>query len=332
MRPYKVRNSKQRSSLQGIVASNLKELISRGKKRLQIPEDQKVRVVLEVDGTQVQDDDYLGFLSEQQVLVLLRDGEIWSGMADLFYQMMVQLADAEQRAEQANQIEDLLTSDDLAPEKILLLTQYLQLLKTNIDAERRSEDKEWFEGVDKKFKTKTEVMRNSAQQRIRSYFYSAKEQMEKEKDKALKADLTIWLNELNKLVTKHTDQQGNLFDRYSTCKTCMCDNNGWFACKGAYDKDECSNKHVINPYASRGYKLMFQLWNLDHYIEKSREVVPKFIEAVKNLKNSPNGRKLNLRELYNLLCTHKNLNLVYIDCHAKGARPELRIKPDRFYM
>lgn len=37
-----------------------------------------VTAVLEEDGTEVDDDDYLSFLSENPVILLLKDGEEWA--------------------------------------------------------------------------------------------------------------------------------------------------------------------------------------------------------------------------------------------------------------
>jgi DNA fragmentation factor beta subunit len=44
----------------------------------------------------------------------------------------------------------------------------------------------------------------------------------------------------------------------------MCDKKGWFSCEGPFDSKNCDKLHTINPYASRGYRQLFGLWNLDH--------------------------------------------------------------------
>ena len=61
---------------------------------------------------------------------------------------------------------------------------------------------------------------------------------------------------------KENDFHGGYFDR--TGNECMCDEKGWFNCEGPFDTDKCNSFHTINPYASRGYRQMFALWNLDH--------------------------------------------------------------------
>lgn len=38
-------------------------------------------------------------------------------------------------------------TDDLAPEMINILSQYLDMLESNVEAEERYEHEDWFEGV-----------------------------------------------------------------------------------------------------------------------------------------------------------------------------------------
>lgn len=59
-----------------------------------------------------------------------------------------------------------------------IMAEVVNQLTENIDAEDRHEDKEWFEGVGDRYKTKSEVLRNSAQSRIRSYLAKSKEFVE----------------------------------------------------------------------------------------------------------------------------------------------------------
>ena len=50
------------------------------------------------------------------------------------------------RNEIADQIRELLT-DENAPEKVHLISQYLELMDTDVEAEHRYENEDWFEGV-----------------------------------------------------------------------------------------------------------------------------------------------------------------------------------------
>ncbi|ESO84384.1 hypothetical protein LOTGIDRAFT_132464, partial [Lottia gigantea] len=63
---------------------------------------------------------------------------------------------------------------------------------------------------------------------------------------------------------KDNDFHGQYFDRTAPAKKRLCDNKGWFKCQGAFDLERCALLHTINPYASRGYRQLFGLWNLDH--------------------------------------------------------------------
>uniref|UniRef100_A0A0B7BH20 CIDE-N domain-containing protein n=1 Tax=Arion vulgaris TaxID=1028688 RepID=A0A0B7BH20_9EUPU len=311
----------------GITARNLKEVIQKGKNKLQIPKEEDVTLVLEDDGTIVDSENFFETLPSQTVFVFLKEGEKWTGAGELIYLALNGMCDMDKKAEIAEQIRELMT-DDTAPEKISIMSQYLDMLETNIDAEERSEHEDWFEGLNKKYKTKGEVMKNTAQQRIRSYFVSAKEQIEKEKDPKTRAILVKLLEELNAQLTKNTFH-GHYFDRSAAAKLRICDEKGWFKCEGEFDKKECFRHHNINPYASKGYKHLFGLWNLDHVIEKSREIIPTLIEAAKK---KPKSRNLNTEKVYKLLFTRANLKLVNISCHKKSARVLNTVSIDSFYV
>ncbi|XP_014215275.1 uncharacterized protein LOC106644340 [Copidosoma floridanum] len=75
-KPFKVWDS-WRSIRKGLVVSNFEELIQKGKEKLGIPTNELVSLVLECDGTQVEDGDYYRTLSNNTILLLLRNGERW---------------------------------------------------------------------------------------------------------------------------------------------------------------------------------------------------------------------------------------------------------------
>ncbi|XP_066602826.1 vacuolar protein-sorting-associated protein 36 isoform X2 [Prorops nasuta] len=75
-RPFKIWDS-WRNVRKGLVVSNFEELIHRGKEKLGVPQNENVSLVLESDGTQVEDGEYLKTLANNTILLLLRHGERW---------------------------------------------------------------------------------------------------------------------------------------------------------------------------------------------------------------------------------------------------------------
>ena len=74
-RPYKICNS-ERTKTTGIVAQSLEELKERAGTKLRIS-PASCRVFLEGDGTEVDDEEYFGFLEDQTKLMVVSDGEEW---------------------------------------------------------------------------------------------------------------------------------------------------------------------------------------------------------------------------------------------------------------
>lgn len=83
-RPMKVWDYR-RQIKHGIVASCLHEVIEKGRQRLQLPSNCRIRVVLECDGTVVDDDEYLATLDAHTILMLLVDDQEWSDAKPLEY-------------------------------------------------------------------------------------------------------------------------------------------------------------------------------------------------------------------------------------------------------
>ncbi|XP_055374440.1 uncharacterized protein LOC129607440 isoform X1 [Condylostylus longicornis] len=75
-RPLKIWDS-WRNVRKGVVVGSFEELIVRGKDKLGVPASEPVRVVLECDGTQIEDGEYFRTLANNTVLLLLRQGERW---------------------------------------------------------------------------------------------------------------------------------------------------------------------------------------------------------------------------------------------------------------
>lgn len=61
----------------GLVVGGLDELVQRGRDKLGVSIGEPVRLVLESDGTQVEDAEYFRTLPPNTILLLLRPGERW---------------------------------------------------------------------------------------------------------------------------------------------------------------------------------------------------------------------------------------------------------------
>lgn len=83
-----------------------------------------------------------------------------------------------QRDEIIEQIYDFI-HDSESNEIYTVMVELVNRLDDNIEAEERSEDMAWFDGLSQSFNTKEDAMRNAAKSRIRNYFSNAKESFEK---------------------------------------------------------------------------------------------------------------------------------------------------------
>ncbi|XP_033335288.2 DNA fragmentation factor-related protein 4 [Megalopta genalis] len=97
----------------------------------------------------------------------------------------------------------------------------------------------------------------------------------------------------------------------------ICDRKGEFRCSGVWNADICAygDRHRINPYRSREELVLFSTWNFDHKIERSRTLVPQLLQLL----SQGVAKDEDILELYDNLFTAKNLRLVHIVCHDKGA-------------
>ncbi|KAJ8320818.1 hypothetical protein KUTeg_002405 [Tegillarca granosa] len=300
MRAYKVQDVKREARI-GVTAKNFQELVKKGCEKLKMSPDD-ITIVIEDDGT-------ISLYSCRKE----RNGGEATGA--LIHDALSKLFCATRKNEIACQIRELLEAEN-APEKVHIISQYLDMMETSTESEQRYEHEDWFEGLTKKYKCKSEVMRHNAQTRVRSYYTTAKDQIDRECSGEEKELLLELLEDIFEEL-KRNDFHSSYFDRTAQAKNRICDNKGWFKCEGPFDKPNCEKFHTINPYASRGYRLLFGLWNLDHVIEKSREVIPTVIEAAKN---KPKYKNLDKSLLYKLLFTRHNLKLVQVGCHKKAAR------------
>lgn len=83
-----------------------------------------------------------------------------------------------QRDEIIEQIYDFIHGSE-TNEMYSVMVELVNRLDDNIDAEERSEDETWFDGLSQSFNTKEDAMRNAAKSRVRKYFSNARESFEK---------------------------------------------------------------------------------------------------------------------------------------------------------
>ncbi|XP_071806037.1 DNA fragmentation factor subunit beta-like isoform X2 [Asterias amurensis] len=211
------------------------------------------------------------------------------------------------------QVDDILS--DSPSETKRLLVEFINSLKGNIDAEDRRDDPAWFTDMDPHYKTKSQVMFDKAKDRVRGYFTKTKETLKKTNfSKASLVHYELVLKELRDTL-KANKHHGFYFERNCDHADRLCDKKGWFQCEGRYNSDKCPDSHLINPYSTKDNLTLFSTWNLDHVIEKQREVIPRLGDAIQNC---PINKQVNTKYFYELLFTRQNLKLVDIRCHDKG--------------
>ena len=81
-RPFKVLD-RMRTVKKGIMAESLEELVRTGVEKLKYPAEQEIVVVLEEDGTEVDEDDYFQTLDDNTELMILYRGDRWSPFTSL---------------------------------------------------------------------------------------------------------------------------------------------------------------------------------------------------------------------------------------------------------
>uniref|UniRef100_A0A1B0GMZ3 DNA fragmentation factor 40 C-terminal domain-containing protein n=1 Tax=Phlebotomus papatasi TaxID=29031 RepID=A0A1B0GMZ3_PHLPP len=191
----------------------------------------------------------------------------------------------------------------------------------------RKEHSEWFCGQDSRFSSKEEVMSRRAQDRVRGYFYKAKDDITKSLIYRQNLEAKLKLDEIlgifqyfligcdhfsclfdRKYPRKHQSVEEDttdggipkkrmrlirdLFEQDEFFKdlcVSLCNSRGDFRCQGLWSESTCKyNEHTINPYSTRENFILFQVWNLDHQIEISRTVIPSLLETVQLLVEETN--------------------------------------------
>ncbi|XP_059189842.1 DNA fragmentation factor subunit beta [Centropristis striata] len=306
-KPVKIRSYNENTKY-GVAAKDVKELIKKGCKILQLPSS-GAHVCLYADGTNVTEE-FFPTLSDNTELVLLSRDQTWSGVAcDIG-----QLLSTDRHADSLIKAAKGLLSDEQSPKRRKILTDLLLNLEDRSELESREEDEDWFKGVPTRFKTKSAYMKTNCENRIRGYM--------KELDGATKTITKAKVREeflkTSKCLAemlKTTKYNGCYFDRTEKKADRLCTPEGWFTCQGSFEQKVCQSLHSINPYGSRESRIVFSTWNLDHRIEKKRTIIPALLEALENHKSTD----INLSYFFRMLFTRENLKLVHIVCHNKAA-------------
>ncbi|GAA6223459.1 DNA fragmentation factor subunit beta [Lates japonicus] len=306
-KPVKIRSSNDNRKY-GVAAKDLKELIKKGCRSLQVPLP-GVRVCLYSDGTEVTED-FFQTLPDHTELVLLSRNQTWSGVeCDI-----AQLLTSDRHGGALIEAAKGLLSDEQSPKRRKILTDLLLNLDDTSELERRDEDEEWFKGVDARFKTKSAYMKFNCESRIRGYLKEVDDAPRTIQKVKVRAEF-LKASQLLSEMLKTNKYNGSYFDRTEKEADRLCTQEGWFTCQGSFDRDVCQSLHSINPYGSRESRIVFSTWNLDHRIEKKRTIIPALLEALQNHRTAD----VNLTYFYRLLFTRENLKLVHIVCHKKGA-------------
>ena len=165
-----------------------------------------------------------------------------------------------------------------------------QFLKQDIEKYDREKTKqstrehhpEWFEpvypnekedgGINEKFRTKEDYFNNNFENRIRRFCFKKSKvkkqqgiflKLEDNLDNQLKKKLEAVRHEFHQILDSMKTSR-RYFDREKSTDK-MCSNLGEFTCK-KYSEGEwhsCSS-HFLNPYRSRGERVLFGSWSLDH--------------------------------------------------------------------
>ncbi|XP_064213539.1 tRNA (guanine(26)-N(2))-dimethyltransferase [Tribolium castaneum] len=325
---FKVTDSERKSRV-GIAAKTLDDLKRKTveKFKLELPPDE---IFLQTqDGTLVENDEYFQTLHAQTLLIWVKNGEKAPTDAEILYKTIREVNDEYLSA--GEKVQEFFT--EKMKNKVFKLAEVLR----GIDGDKakfslKCDHPEWFEGLDTNAKTKEDYMFRRAQDRIRTYFYKTREELLKEP--------TLPPNRLRSLVDELQNRlklskfNGHFFDR-SDDKS-LCDERGEFTCQGRWNKDMClySPQHRINPYESREGRIIFQTWNLDHVIERSRAVIPGIVKALKDAECTiVNDREasVDVKAIYNDLFTLHNLKFVHIVCHDKGRHSTKKAGPYLLY-
>lgn len=329
---YKVTDVKREKKI-GVAAENVEELISKSCKKLGFNVScAECRLFVAEDGTQVDDDDYLGTLPPQTLFILLKNTENMVTDFDYYYEMI--RSQKKEYIDTGAAAKEFLSTN--LKEKFKVFQKYIAAgddAKTMLS--ERAQDPGWFEGLEPSEKTKEQSMAKRVKERMRGYYYKTKTALQSSdiyihsRNGRGKKLIDQFLTDLRNILDSHKYNE-TYFNRKANKTARICDERGVFQCGGLWSANKClyEGEHVINPYRSREERIIFQTWNLDHKIELSRSIIPKILQAIDGLYSGDikcmlcdKGSKVGGIEAdryFLQIFTRENLKLVHIVCHYKG--------------
>ncbi|CAK1546995.1 unnamed protein product [Leptosia nina] len=329
---YKVTDVRREKKI-GIAAESLQELIEKSCKKFGFNVScAECRLYVAEDGTLVDDDEYLKTLPPQTLFILLQKSEKMVTDFDYYYNMI--RSTKKDYIDTGRAAKEFL--DTNLRDKFKLFQRYINAAdnaKTLLS--ERSQDPDWFAGLEPSEKTKEQSMSKRIKERMRGYYYKTKTALQSSelyvhsKNGGSKKYIDQFLVDLRKLLEGSKYNEG-YFNRKYEKEQRMCDETGLFECGGLWNNNRCvyENEHIINPYRSREERILFQTWNLDHRIELSRSIIPTILQALNNIyigklyctdcRSNTNYGNIETERYYLQIFTRENLKLVHIVCHYKG--------------
>lgn len=318
----------ERKTRVGIAVGTLADLRTKTAEKFKLSSEEQI-VFQTRDGVPLQTEPEFAELEPQTLLIWTRKGERAETDAEILYRTIREVnIDFLKTGEM---VQEFFTEQ--MKNKVYKLAEVLKSIEDEDRAHLsfKKEDPQWFEGVDSRSKTKEEYMFRRAQDRIRTYYYKSKDELLRSEpsEGGMSRDTLLRLLGHLQRSLKEVDFFGCYFDRRKAAAGdvvvvggggggggAICDRGGTFECQGRWDKEACLYRdHRINPYRSREDRIVFQTWNLDHGVERSRSVIPAIREAVRV---DPTVASLHLDRIFDDLFTLKNLKLVHVVCHDKG--------------
>ncbi|KAL1116450.1 hypothetical protein AAG570_004924 [Ranatra chinensis] len=254
---FKVTDSK-RTRVCGIACKSLHELIAKCRIKFDFGRRENVTLHLQ-DGTIVDTESYFSTLRPQTMLILARNNETVQTGADIIYNA---LASINVDVLRAGGLAEQFMSQNLK-EKVRVLARLVAAQEEEDTLEEaqkktwkeedmvgeedlalkstRSEDPDWFKGLDTRCTTKEAFMCRRCEDRIRGYLYKTCSDVRnspvyrREDGHRLREVLEAAIADLKRALAGER-YMGHYFDRNCTYgKMALCDRRGKFSCAGAWD-------------------------------------------------------------------------------------------------
>ncbi|XP_031618734.1 DNA fragmentation factor subunit beta [Contarinia nasturtii] len=173
LKGYKI-TTIDRKKKYGVAADSLQMLKDKASVKLKI---ENCRVFLARDGTEIQDDTYFATIEPQTLFVIATDVHLVKTDFQLMYEAIRSVHAHTFNA--AETIQNFITDNRSEFEKFFVNYQAnTKNLIEKTQASNRIEHSEWFEGVSETLHTKEDVMARRSQDRIRGYYYKAKDELQ----------------------------------------------------------------------------------------------------------------------------------------------------------